>query len=445
MYHYVIVGLGKTGVSCAEYLSSRGETFFIVDSREQPPGLETVHQKFPHIRVYTGVDDASVLVEAETMIVSPGVPLDTEMVVKALQSGMALLSDIDLFCQAIEAPVIGITGSNGKSTVTEMLGIMADYAGVNAGVGGNIGVPVLDLLKESPRDLYVLELSSFQLERVASLQPTVALMLNLSPDHLDVHHTMEAYKQAKHCIFDRCEVAVFNQDDRQTWPEVSENIKTCSFTSNAPSADQFGIVRQDGAFWLAKGGHPLLCENDLKIVGFHNLVNAVAALAAGEQLGFPLSSMLNALQHFSGLPHRCQWVANRCGADWFNDSKGTNEVASIAAIEGLAFVDGKKLVLIAGGDGKGADFYALAHSIEAHVREVILFGRDAYKIEAAINYMTPVTNVGTLEEAVTHAGNMVRPGERVLLSPACTSWDMFANYQERGELFMQQVNGLLDT
>lgn len=441
---YVIIGLGQTGVSCAEYLDSIGMSFFIVDSRENPPGLNRIRCTLPDINIYTGISDACLLTQADFMIVSPGLPIDTPMIQEALQAGVKLLSDIDLFCQAVDAPIVGITGSNGKSTVTALMGVMAEAAGVNAVVAGNIGVPVLDLLKDPPRDLYIFELSSFQLERTTYLKPTVSALLNLSPDHLDVHRSFEAYRLAKHRIFNCCTAAIFNQEDVQTWPEDRLQEHCFSFTSGQPESDQFGIISKKNVHWLAFGDERLLAASEMRMMGFHNLVNATAALTIGRLLHFPLPAMLKALCSFSGLPHRCQWVANKLGADWFNDSKGTNEAASISAINGLAFPEKKGLILIAGGDGKGADFHEFAAAINRHVSQVILLGRDAHNIERAINGITPVHNVSMLEDAVICAGRIVKPGERVLLSPACTSWDMFSSYQERGELFMKQVNNLLD-
>ncbi len=441
-YRWAVVGLGATGISCAKYLATQGVDFFAVDSRHNPPCLNKVRKMFPHSELFTGVKDGSLLKKADAMVVSPGIPLDHPMIVEALNAGVMLLSDIDLFCQSIKKPVVGVTGSNGKSTVTQLIGEMAKACDINVAVAGNIGVPVLDLLNRSPKDLYILELSSFQLERVCCLRPAIAVMLNISPDHLDVHHIMQKYIAAKHRIYEHCDIAVYNQEDKQTWADNSLKIKCCPFTAKAPKEGQFGLIKSAGKWFLAKGSDLLLPVNEMKMKGWHNALNALAALTAGKQLGFSLVKMLDTLTKFPGLPHRCQWVARKYGADWFNDSKGTNEGASIAAIEGLAFSEKKGLILIAGGDGKGANFKKFATAINKHVRKVVLYGKDACKIEKAIGGVTSVVNVNTLEEAVAIAKENVLPEERVLLSPACTSWDMFPDYQVRGNLFIEQVRKL---
>jgi len=437
---YAVVGLGQTGLSCARYLSSRGCAFFFVDTRDHPPGIETARQLYPSIAIHTGVSDDQCLLKAESMIVSPGVPLDTPMVKNAVQAGVELLSDIDLFCMAVDAPIIGITGSNGKSTVTTLIGAMAKSAKINVAVGGNIGLPVLDLL--SKKELYVLELSSFQLERVKYLKTAVAVFLNVSPDHLDVHHTLDAYVNAKQVIFKGAVSAVCNQEDKQTWPKYEKNINLNTFTCKAPKRDQFGLIKKNNQCWIAYGDELLLCESELKLAGLHNLLNAAAAMTVGKIMGFPVSAMLQTLRAFSGLDHRCQWVARKKGVDWFNDSKGTNEAASMAAIEGLSSSDKKNIVLIAGGDGKGSTFIKLAEVINKHVKYVVLFGRDAEKIQVAIQNATPVYNVDSLEKAISCAERLASSGDCVLLSPACTSWDMFSSYQERGKLFTNQVLSL---
>ena len=354
--NYVIVGLGQTGISCARYLLSIKETFFIVDSRAKPPGLDILAREMPEIAVYPGELACERLLQAKCMIISPGLPQDLPAISEAVERGARVTSDIDLFCKNINAPIAGITGSNGKSTVTTLVGDMAEEAGINAVVAGNIGVPVLDLLLRPRQDLYILELSSFQLARAEHLKLCVAALLNLSEDHLDYHHSFDNYAKAKHCIFTQCAAAVFNQCHPDCMPADIPAESCHPFTSGTPSSDQFGIIDREGKCWLARGEQLLIAADEIKMFGQHNLINAVAALTIGEQLHFPLPAMLRTLRSFSGLDHRCQWVACKKEAHWFNDSKGTNEAASSSAIESLALNSDKGIILIAGGDGKGADF-----------------------------------------------------------------------------------------
>ena len=439
---YAVVGLGHTGVSCAHYLMHKNQSFFIVDSRHNPPGLSEIATTYPHILITTGAIEVSVLIKAQYLIVSPGIPLSTPAIQEAITHGVKLISDIDLFFQHVRAPVVGITGTNGKSTVTTLVGAMAQQAGINSVVAGNIGVPVLDVLKTFQKDLYILELSSFQLERVSHCPLDVAALLNLSPDHLDAHGSFSAYIKAKQRIFAQCKSAVYWQDDTLTKPVGLPSSQCAAFTSRPPQQEQFGVIKDSHGYGVAQDNRVLLYMNEIKLTGRHNLTNIAAALTIGSLLQLPLDIMLEAVRSFSGLAHRCQWVDCIRGVDWFNDSKGTNEASSCSAIAGLASPGSKNLILIAGGAGKGTDFQQLADNIQRYVRAVILFGRDADKIAKAIDSRVLVCNADNLQEAVEQASAVAQPGERVLLSPACTSWDMFADYQERGNAFIKHVNQL---
>ena len=440
---YAIVGLGSTGLSCVRFLTSMGQPCFVIDHKQHPSHLLQLRNEFPKSTVYTGTSMTASfdLSTTDAMIVSPGVPLNLPLIQHAVTSGIPVISDIELFGSMIHYPIVGITGSNGKSTVATLVGAMAQASGRHVNLAGNIGQPVLDTLNKGPFDLGILEFSSFQLERLNHFKCTISALLNVTPDHLDRYTCFEAYKQAKHRIFHQCHTAIFNQDDRHTWPHARPE-NTYTFTEKTPGAHQFGITQKKDTFWLMYGQQLLLPAHAINIHGYHNLINAVTALTIGTALSLPLSTMLTVLRTFSGLPHRCQWVAHRMRADWFNDSKGTNETASVAAISGLATPEKKKLLLIAGGDGKQACFKQLATAIHRHVRIAIVLGKDAKKIEYAINGNTPVYHANTLKDAVYQASRLVQSGERVLFSPACASTDMFTNYQERGKLFVQYVYNL---
>lgn len=439
----LVVGLGKTGLSCARYLRAQGVAVAVTDSRTEPPGLAELRAELPDVALFLGGFRPEVFAAAERLVVSPGVPVARPEIQAAAGRGVPVIGDIELFAAAARAPIVAITGSNGKSTVTSLVGMMARLAGRRVAVGGNLGEPALDLLGDAV-ELYVLELSSFQLETTASLRPRVATVLNLSADHMDRYPDLAAYAAAKARIFRSAEVAVVNLDDPAVCAMPTGGAAVCGFTLGAPSADAFGIRELDGTPWLCRGAEPWLPAAELGIAGRHNLANALAALALGEAAGLPRDAMLAALRAFRGLPHRSELVAVHGGLRWYDDSKGTNPGATVAALEGLVPAgSGGRVVLIAGGDGKGADFAPLAAAAERAARAVVLIGRDAPQIAAVLAGRVPVHRAADMEDAVRQAAALAVPGDCVLLSPACASFDMFESYAHRGEVFAAAVRRML--
>lgn len=437
----IIVGLGVTGLSVARYLAGRDLPFAVCDTRANPPGLDKLKRFAPMADLYLGELDAQLLSSADELIVNPGIALSTPAIQAAMQAGVKVVGDIELFARAADAPVVAITGSNAKSTVTTLLGLMAEKAGKGVAVGGNIGTPALDLLDEQP-DLYVLELSSFQLETTDALNAEVAVVLNVSEDHMDRYADLAAYHLAKHRIFRGARQVVINRDDPLTRPLVADQLPCWSFGLDKPDFKGFGLIEQDGEKYLAFEFTALMPVSELKTSGAHNQANALAALALGHAAGLPMAAMLQALRDFAGLPHRCQWVGQHAAVDYYDDSKATNVGAALAAIEGFGGDLQGKQVLIAGGDGKGADFSALVGPISRHCRAVVLLGRDADRLEQVLTGQVPLHRVSSLEEAVTAAAALAQPGDAVLLSPACASLDMFSNFEERGRLFAAAVGRL---
>jgi len=434
----LVVGLGQTGLSVARFLTRRGIPCGVVDSRARPPALEALRESAPHLPLFTGPFDPEQLAAAKTLILSPGISPADPALATAHAGGAEIIGDIELFARHVDAPVVAITGSNGKSTVTALLGAMARAAGRDARVGGNIGIPALDLLEDAAPDLYILELSSFQLEVTESLRPAAAVVLNLSADHLDRHPDMAHYAAIKQRIYRGEGEMVINRDDPYVSAMAEPGRRMHSFGTGAPiGADEYGLQRaDDGSLWLARGVERLLPATALHIAGRHNLTNALAALALGEAMGLAREPMLRALQSFPGLPHRCQLVARYGDVAWYNDSKGTNVGATLAALEG---VPGERVVLIAGGEGKGQRFEPLHAPLARRGRALILIGRDAVRIERAVAGAVPVVHAASMVQAVAEANRMARPGDSVLLSPACASFDMFANYAERGDAFAAAV------
>lgn len=437
----IIVGLGVTGLSVARYLAGRDVPFAVCDTREHPPGLDQLKRFAPMADLYLGELDARLLSSADELIVNPGIALSTPAIQVALQAGVRVVGDIELFAREADAPVVAITGSNAKSTVTTLLGLMAEKAGKRVAVGGNIGTPALDLL-DLKAELYILELSSFQLETTDALNAQVATVLNVSEDHMDRYADLAAYNQAKHRVFNGARQAVVNRDDVLTQPQTADSLPCWSFGLSQPEARGFGLIEQGGEKHLAFESGALMPVSQLKTRGAHNQANALAALALGHAVGLPMAAMLDALREFTGLPHRCEWVGQHAGVDYYNDSKATNVGAALAAIEGFAADVQGKLVLIAGGDGKGADFTALAGPVSQHCRAVVLLGRDADRLEQVLDGLVPVQRVPSLDEAVVAAAALAQPGDVVLLSPACASLDMFRNFEERGRLFAAAVGRL---
>ncbi|OCR25440.1 UDP-N-acetylmuramoyl-L-alanyl-D-glutamate synthetase [Pseudomonas syringae] len=437
----IIVGLGKSGMSLVRFLANRGVSFAVADTRENPPELATLRRDYPQVEVRCGELDVEFLCRADELYVSPGLALATPALQQAAARGVKLSGDIELFARHAKAPIIAITGSNAKSTVTTLVGEMAVAAGKRVAVGGNLGTPALDLLSDDI-ELYVLELSSFQLETTDQLGAEVATVLNISEDHMDRYSGLPAYHLAKHRVFRGARQVVVNRQDVLTRPLIGEGLPCWTFGLNTPDFHGFGLREENGEKYLAFQFESLMPVRELKIRGAHNQSNALAALALGHAVGLPMDAMLASLRSFGGLEHRCQWIRERDGVNYYDDSKATNVGAALAAIEGLGADISGKLVLIAGGDGKGADFSGLAAPVAAHCRAVVLLGRDAELIAHVLGDSVPLIRAQSLDEAVQRCADTAQPGDAVLLSPACASFDMFKNYEERGQLFAQAVRDL---
>lgn len=442
----LVVGLGASGVSALRYLAKQGARLVVTDSRAAPAGIEALRAEFPQVEFWLGALDAPrPLTRFVEAVVSPGIGPRTAFVRELSDAGVPVIGDIELFARAANAPVVGITGSNGKSTVTTLVGAMAQAAGLRVKVGGNLGTPALDLLGDDTQ-LYVLELSSFQLETTQSLACAAAAYLNLSEDHLDRHGSMSHYAAVKARIFRGARVIVVNRDDAAVMEEVAKardaldaaGTQCVSFGLDAPAKPKnYGLREQDGASWLCRGAASVQPCASLRIPGLHNAANALAALALADAVGVPREASLQALQTFAGLPHRCEVVAIRHGITWLNDSKGTNVGSTLAALQGLD----APIVWLGGGQGKGQDFTPLARPLADKGRAALLFGQDAQAIEDAIYGALPVYREADMSAALARAKAIAQPGDRVLLSPACASLDQFRNYVERGERFAQWVWG----
>ena len=436
----LVVGLGKTGLSVARYLSQQGVSVAIVDSRDKPPELERSRSELSvDVALFLGGFHADAFERAEQIVISPGVSMQQAEIAAALARQVPVIGDIELFAQAATAPVIAITGSNGKSTVVTLLSAMARRAGIEVRTGGNIGTPALDLLTDKEPDLYVLELSSFQLETLHSLRPQAAVVLNVSDDHLDRYRDLQDYANAKQVVYQNAGLQVVNLDDPVAAALADGQRPLVGFTVQIPTAGNYGLLQHAGERWLARGDTPIMPVANIRMAGRHNQLNALAALALGEAAGLPLLAMVETLAEFQGLPHRMQYLCEYNSVRWFNDSKGTNVGATLAAIDG---VNGK-VVLIAGGDGKGADFSPLAKVMQRKGQGAVLIGKDAPLLEVALQDVVPVRQADNMSQAVKVAAEMAQPGNCVLLSPACASTDMFRNFEMRGDIFMQAVQELV--
>jgi len=438
----VVAGLGISGVSAVNFLVEQGYQVAVTDSRATPPGHDQISS---HVQTSFGKLDVDLLLQAEEIILSPGLAPQLPEIQQAIAQGIPVVGDVQLLRRATDAPIVAITGSNAKSTVTTLVGLMAKDAGKKVAVGGNLGRPALDLLKDDP-ELLVLELSSFQLETTSHLNAEVAVVLNMSEDHLDRHGDMWGYHQAKHRIFQGVKKVVFNRDDNLTRPLVPDTTPMQSFGLNAPDIQQYGILKDlDGTIWLARGRERLLKSSDMYIQGTHNVANALACLALGEAIGLPMDSMLETLKQFKGLEHRCEYVATVQDVRYYNDSKGTNIGATLAAIDGLgAAIEAQqgKVAVILGGQGKGQDFKALRDSLQKYVKVAVLIGEDAPIIEQAIAGTTELLHADSLQQAVALCQQHTQAHDVVLLSPACASFDMFKGYADRGHQFVACVQAL---
>ncbi|MCG7200952.1 UDP-N-acetylmuramoyl-L-alanine--D-glutamate ligase [Marinobacter pelagius] len=436
----LVVGLGKTGLSCVRYLSEQGREVAVADSRMVPPGLDELRSNWPEVPVHLGGFDAGLFAGFNELVVSPGISIAEPAIAAAAEQGARIRGDIDLFAEAADAPIIAITGSNGKTTVTTLVAEMARAAGRKVEVGGNIGTPALDLLGRGA-DLYVLELSSFQLETTDELNALAATVLNVSDDHMDRYPNKMAYFQAKQRIFRGAKNAIVNLDDALSTPMARDTLRFLCFGFHRVNPDTFSTRDDDQGTWITFGFDNLILTSELRLLGRHNVSNVMAALALGHAAGFPMDVMLEVAREFRGLPHRCEFVRTLEGVDYINDSKGTNVGATVAAIESLAPEQGK-VVLIAGGDGKGADFSPLEAPATLYCRAVVLIGTDADRIAEAVGSGIQTVRAGSLAEAVAVAREAALPGDRVLLSPACASFDMFRDYQDRGDQFRDLVEAL---
>jgi UDP-N-acetylmuramoylalanine--D-glutamate ligase len=432
----LVVGLGITGISVAHFLQKLDFSFAIIDSRPKPPLIDEFCQHNPDVPVFTGGFDGAAFAVATHLIVSPGVSLHEKSIIKALANGAKIVSDIDLFACAVTMPIIAITGSNGKSTVTTMLGDMAKAAGKHVAIGGNLGTPALDLLEQNA-ELYVLELSSFQLERTSVLNAAAATVLNISADHLDRHTDIAEYAQEKQRVYQGDGVMVINADDALVNAMQDAGRKTSRFS-----------IKQEADFYLAYQGEteylmyqqtPLMALHELPLEGRHNAANALAALALGVAVGLDTTAMCAALKKFKGLEHRMQRVAQLHGITWVNDSKATNIGACVAALEGYD----RKIILIAGGDAKGADMAELTPVVKDKAKSVVLMGKDADLIEQALAGCVPIHRAENMVQAVKIAASLASRGDSVLLSPACASLDQYKNYQDRGKQFADAVLALV--
>ena len=439
-YDAVIVGLGKTGLSCFRYLSNQGLNVAITDSREEPPELLELRAEFESASVYLGQINEQVLLASDQIILSPGVSLDDKSIKLSIENNIPVFGDIELFCQKAQAPIIAVSGSNGKSTVTTIVAEMTRLAGLKTYVGGNIGIPALDLLSDSSPDLYVLELSSFQLETTYSLNAHASVVLNVSPDHMDRYSSLKNYANTKKRIYSGQGLMVLNKDEEYIHSIMDSKRDTIYFSLGAPEGENFGLINHNNEVWLSQGNEKIINKNQLKIKGEHNISNALAAMALAGAVNVPTNIMADVLKNFTGLEHRCQLVREIDNVSWYNDSKATNVGACIASITGLCELG--NIILIAGGDSKGADLSGLNPIVKKYIKRVFLFGIDANKLADVMGSDVDKEFVNNMNEAVKGASKIADPDDIVLLAPACSSLDMYKNYQQRGDAFISAIDAL---
>jgi len=442
----LVLGLGDTGLAVAKWVTREGGRVRVADTRPAPPRAPDLAAG----ELVTGAFDARLLEGVDLVCISPGLALSEPVAQEALLRGIPLAGEIELFAWHVRGAggpnrIVAVTGTNGKTTVTALTGHLLRSAGIDCEVAGNIGPAALEALMRRldagrPPQAWVLELSSYQLETTWSLAPDCAALLNLSEDHLDRYAGLTEYGAAKARIFQGGGTQVVNRDDPRAAALAPRGAPRISFGLDAPPrAQDFGIVAVDGRKWLAQGGNALIAAGELQIHGWHNVSNALAAAALAHALGAEREALIRGLRSFRGLPHRLERVALHGGVAWYDDSKGTNVGATIAALRGLE----QKVVLIAGGEGKGQDFAPLAASVAERASRVLLIGRDAPLIARALAASgVPLQTCASLEAAVAEAARTARPGEAVLLSPACASFDMFRDYRHRGEAFAAAVGRL---
>jgi len=433
-YKTVIIGLGETGLSVARYLAKKDATFAVFDTRDSPPKLDDFKSEMPDVEIALGSFNDHLLNGTNRIIVSPGVPLSHPLLLQAKKQGIKIDSDIGIFYEVAAAPIIGITGSNGKTTVITLLEAMLGDSALEIATGGNIGAPALDLLHGKRPDYYLLELSSFQLEATQHLKTKVSSILNITPDHIDRHIDFDSYARAKRRLYKNTETVVFNRHDQNTYSNsISSKL---SFGLDKPNDDsEYGIRSDRGVTWLCRGKDRLVAAGDLHLYGQHNLLNALASLAIIECLEIPLDNLIPILKNFKGLPHRTNLIFSKDDINWYDDSKATNVGATLAALQSCS----RKNILILGGQSKGADFSILREAVLLHANAVILLGEAAREIEEALFDTVPFFHAQDMQSAVSKARELVRPGENVLLSPACASLDMYQDYIHRGNTFTKHV------
>ncbi len=432
---YLVVGLGLTGYSAARFLLSNGYQCRVFDTRDIPPYLAQLKSEFPQVAVSSQSIENALMEWADTLVVSPGISIHLGDVKQAADLGKAIIGDVELFVQLAKQPIVAITGSNGKSTVSTLAAKVIEDAGFQVGLGGNIGTPALELL-DTPVDYYVLELSSYQLETTHSLRAKIAVLLNLSEDHMDRYPTYQDYIHAKLRIFENAEICISNADDELSWHDDAD----VRFSLRGDTEAEFHLCESAGKTSLCHRGNPFVAVDEMSLAGSHNWANSLAAMAIGQRLGVPLQTIAATLRSFAGIPHRSQLVKEINGVQWVNDSKATNVGAAIASIEGR----GCPVILIAGGQSKGADMSPMVPVLKEHVRLVLLMGEDADRLEKAWQGSCPIERVNDMATAVSRASNIAEPGDCVLLAPACASFDMYEKFEARGDHFSELVNNLGD-
>lgn len=442
----IIIGLGGTGLSCARFFAAKKIDFKVVDSRENPPGLEEFIESFPGIDIELGPFNEQTLVSASTLVVSPGVSVKTPAILEAKKQGVVITGDIDIFSQNTSVPIVAVTGSNGKSTVVAILAEILTAAKVNFGLGGNLDgenfKPALDLLLEPEKDLYILELSSFQLETTDQLNAEISVILNLSEDHMDRYEDFEDYYLAKANIYKGCKQVLINLENEFSGRCRSLGVPVWEYGNVASGHRRIGLFGSTEEEKIVVEGEQLVPVKDLKVVGEHNVSNVLAAAGLSLAIEIDLDSIRQGVLAFTGLPHRCQWVAEVDGVEFYNDSKGTNVGATVAAVKSLGLRCAGQMILIAGGISKSADFDELIPAARDWCKQVVLIGQDANLIEGALAGHVPVQKANSLESAIEFAQSFASAGDVVLFSPACASFDMFENFQARGNAFINGVRRL---
>jgi UDP-N-acetylmuramoylalanine--D-glutamate ligase len=438
----MIVGLGKTGLSVANYLIHKNKPFILFDDNIHCD-VTIFREKWPDALIFLETFPTHLNVDIDEVIVSPGVNKQADYFTFFKETGVPIIGDIECFAREVTVPVVAITGTNGKSTVTTLVGELLKASGREVVVAGNIGLPVLDAWLNYPTpDIFVLELSSFQLSDTYTLKPAASTILNITEDHLDKHKDMNDYIHAKHRIYLNSNWVVYNDSDPLTYPKLKE-VSSTAFSLNKPKVtNMYGIIKVDNECMLSKGKTSFYSMSNAQLKGGHMMENMLASVALCEPFDIPVSIIDDVFSHYQGLPHRTQWIRTIDNIEFFDDSKGTNVGATIAAIQGLSKDCLGKIILIAGGMGKGADFSPLKPIIEKYVSVLILIGKDAPHIELAMDGCVQIEHVVSMKDAVYATKCYARPHDRVLLSPACASMDMFKDYHDRGNQFIKWVNTL---